>query len=128
MGGAVVLAALAGAKPPAVEGAVLVAPAVWARSTMPLHQRAGLWLGTHLFPWAKFSGRGLGIQASDNIEMLRALGRDPLFIRETRLDRVYGVVNLMDAAHAAAPELPVPTLMLSGAQTEVVPAETTLPF
>src|SRR3546814_7643349 len=62
MGGPVVLAALAGAKPPAVEGAVLVAPAVWARSTMPFHQRAGLWLGTHLFPWAKFSGRGLGIQ------------------------------------------------------------------
>src|SRR3546814_5012683 len=90
MGGAVVVAALAGPQPPEAAGAILVAPAVWGRSTMPFHQRAALWLSARLFPSARFSGRGLGIQASDNIEMLRALGRDPLFIKETRVDAIHG--------------------------------------
>src|SRR3546814_8291564 len=79
MGGAVILAALAGPQPPVADGIVLAAPAVWARSTMPFHLRASLWLGARLFPWARFSGQGLDIRASDNDEMMRALGRAPLF-------------------------------------------------
>ncbi len=128
MGGAVVLAAMAGPSAPAADGIVLAAPAVWARSTMPFHQRAALWLSARLIPWARFSGRGLGIQASDNIEMLRALGRDPLFIKETRVDAVYGLVNLMDAALQAAPQIETETLLLYGARDEVVPAEPTFAF
>jgi alpha-beta hydrolase superfamily lysophospholipase len=128
MGGAVVLAALAGPEPPQVDGVILAAPAVWARSTMPFHQRAALWVGARLIPWARFSGRGLGIQASDNIEMLRALGRDPLFIKETRVDTVYGLVNLMDAALQAAPRIETRTLLLYGARDEVVPTEPTFRF
>ncbi|MEO3427674.1 lysophospholipase [Pelagibius sp. CAU 1746] len=132
MGGAVILAALARPDaPPAVTGAdgvILAAPAVWARSTMPFHQRAALWLGARLFPWAKFTGRGLGIQASDNIEMLRALGRDPLFIKETRTDAIYGLVNLMDAALASAPKVETPALLLYGEKDEVVPAEPVMAF
>jgi alpha-beta hydrolase superfamily lysophospholipase len=107
---------------------ILAAPAVWARQTMPFHQRAALWLGTRLFPWAQFSGRGLGILASDNIEMLRALGRDPLFIKETRTDTIYGLVNLMDAALQAGPKIESETLLLYGAKDEVVPAEPTFAF
>src|SRR3546814_14693482 len=95
---------------------------------MPFIHRGSLCLGTHLVPSSKFAVRGLGSQASDNIEMLRALGRDPLFIRETRMDSVYGVVNPMDAALAAAPEITVPTLLLYAAQDEVVPAEPTFQF
>lgn len=128
MGGAVILAALDGPDAPDADGIILAAPAVWARSTMPFHQRAALWLGARLFPWARFSGRGLGIQASDNIEMLRALGRDPLFIKETRTDAIYGLVNLMDAALAAAPRVEAETLMLYGRRDEVVPAEPTFRF
>ncbi|NIA68041.1 alpha/beta hydrolase [Pelagibius litoralis] len=125
MGGAVVLAALAGANPPQAEGVILAAPAVWARSTMPFSQRAALWLGARLFPWARFSGSGLGIQASDNIEMLRGLGRDPLFIKKTRVDAIYGLVNLMDAALQAAPSIDQDALLLYGERDEVVPAEPT---
>lgn len=128
MGGAVVLAALAGPTPPETDGVILAAPAVWARSTMPFYQSAALWLSSRLFPWATFTGRGLGIQASDNIEMLRALGRDPLFIKETRVDAVYGVVNLMDAALEAAPEIEAPMLLLYGARDQVVPPEPTFQF
>src|SRR3546814_6119284 len=104
MGGAVVVAALAGPQPPEAAGAILAAPAVWGRSTMPFHQRAALWLSARLFPSARLSGRGLGIQASDNIEMLRALGRDPLFIKETRVDAIHGVVNMMEAELARSEE------------------------
>lgn len=128
MGGAVVLSALAGPSPPSAEGAILVAPAVWARSTMPLGQRIALWTSAHLFPWARFSGSGLGIQASDNIEMLRGLSRDPLFIKKTRVDAVYGVVNLMDAALQAAPQIDGDVLLLYGARDEVIPAEPTYSF
>ncbi|GAB4392629.1 MAG: alpha/beta hydrolase [Kiloniellaceae bacterium] len=129
MGGAVIMAALAGPAPTLAagetDGVILAAPAVWARSTMPFYQSAALWLGARFFPWAKFTGKGLGIQASDNIEMLRALGRDPLFIKETRVDAIYGLVNLMDAALQAGPEIRADALFLYGARDEVVPAEPT---
>jgi alpha-beta hydrolase superfamily lysophospholipase len=128
MGGAVVLAALAGSESPQAAGVILAAPAVWARSTMPFHQRAALWLGARLFPWARFSGRGLGIQASDNIEMLRALGRDPLFIKETRTDTIDGLVNLMDAALQAGPRIDERALLLYGQRDQVIPAEPTIAF
>jgi alpha-beta hydrolase superfamily lysophospholipase len=121
MGGAVVLAALGAAEPPPIDGVILVAPAVWARSTLPLTHRFGLWIGAHTLPWLKLSGRGLKIQASDNIEMLRELGRDPLVIKETRIDAIHGLVDLMDAALAAAPRIETRMLLLYGAKDEVVP-------
>ncbi|MGD1879080.1 MAG: alpha/beta hydrolase [Kiloniellaceae bacterium] len=117
--------------PPAVllaDGVILAAPAVWARSTMPFYQRAALWLGARLFPAAHFTGEGLGIQASDNIEMLRGLGRDPLFIKRTRADAIYGLVNLMDAALQAAPRIEAETLLLYGERDEVVPPGPTFQF
>ncbi len=64
-----------------------------------------LWIGARLMPGLTLTGRGLGIKPSDNIAMLRALSRDPLVIKETRVDTIYGLVNLMDAALAAAPRL-----------------------
>jgi len=123
MGGAVVLAALGAAEPPPNDGAILVAPAVWARSTLPLLHRVSLWIGAHTLPWLKLSGRGLKIQASDNIEMLRELGRDPLIIKETRIDAIHGLVDLMDAALAAAPRIETRALLLYGMKDEVVPGD-----
>lgn len=119
MGGAVVLHALkrGGARP---DGAVLVAPAVWGRATMPVHYRMALWLTSYTIPWQTFTGRGLKIQASDNIDMLRRLGRDPLFIKETRVDAIHGIVNLMDQAALARPTN-TPLLLLYGARDEVIP-------
>ncbi len=126
MGGAVILAASQQDEALPVEGVVLVAPAVWARATMPALYRATLWLGAHTIPWATLTGRGLKIQASDNIEMLRALGRDPLIIKETRIDAIHGLANLMDEALAAAPALDLPALLLYGDKDEVVPEDPTL--
>ncbi len=125
MGGAVILAALAQPEPLPGTGVILAAPAVWARTTMPWYQRWTLWFFAHTLPWAKPSGRGLAIQASDNIEMLRALGRDPLVIKNTRIDAIYGLVNLMDRALSAAPAVRRPALILYGEKDEVVPRDPT---
>jgi alpha-beta hydrolase superfamily lysophospholipase len=123
MGGAVLLTSLASARPPRVDGAILVAPAVWSRSDMPWSYRAALWTAGHTVPWMTFTGRGLKIWPSDNIEMLRKLARDPLFQHETRADAIYGLVNLMDEAHNAPARLqrPPPILFLYGAKDQIIP-------
>lgn len=126
MGGAVILTAFNSNNPPDADGVILSAPAVWARSTMPWYQRSALWLSAHTIPWAKFTGSGLKIQASDNIEMLRGLGRDPLVIKATRVAAIHGLVNLMDQALSAAPALNQPALLLYGEKDEIVPREPTL--
>src|SRR5262249_57745450 len=100
----------AGTPVPEVGGVVLSAPAVWGRATMDLLPRLALWAGVRLVPGLILTGRGLKIQASDNIAMLRALARDPLVIKETRVDTIYGLVDLMDAALDSAPFLEGPLL------------------
>jgi alpha-beta hydrolase superfamily lysophospholipase len=124
MGGAVVLSALAGERPPRVDGVILVAPAVWSRGDMPLSYRVTLWLAAHIMPSLHVSGNGLHIVPSDNIPMLRKLSRDPLFQHDARVDQVYGLVDLMDAARAAPAKLssPPPILFLFGAKDQIIPA------
>ena len=123
MGGAVAIAAMTGPEPPPVDGVILSAPAVWARSTMPFYQRGALWVASRLFPWARFSGSGLDIQPSDNIEMLRALGRDPLVIKNTQVAAIEGLTDLMGTALDKAPDYEVRSLVLYGERDEIVPAE-----
>src|SRR5262249_2941292 len=124
MGGAVAVVALtgeSGTQIPAVDGVILTAPAVWGRTTMGLLPRLALWAGVRLLPGLTLTGRGLEIQVSDNIAMLRALARDPMVIKATRVDTIYGLVNLMDAALTSAPRLDTPLLVMYGAKDEIVP-------
>jgi len=132
MGGAVIMTATArndttdGADSPTLpdtRGIILAAPAVWGRAVMPWYQTAGLWLSAHLMPGVKVTGRGFKKKPSDNIEMLRALGRDPLVIKGTRIDAIYGLTDLMDAALDAARRLDAPALILYGAKDDIIPAE-----
>ena len=127
MGGAVVLSALASVSPPSVDGAILVAPAVWSREDMPLSYRVALWTAAHTFPAMKLSGRGLKIWPSDNVPMLRKLARDPLFQHATRADAVYGLVNLMDKGRRAASDLEnaPPILWVYGKNDQVIPPAST---
>ena len=121
MGGAVTIVAMAGSRPPDVDGVILVAPAVWGRTTMPWYQRWLLAITAHTIPWMELTGKGIKVSPSDNIEMLRALGRDPLVIRATRIDTLYGLTNLMDEALAQAEELRVPTLVQYGGNDQIIP-------
>ncbi len=123
MGGAMVLATMARTDAPQVDGLVLAAPAVWGRDSMSPWVRGILWLSAHLTPWNLATGQGLNIWPSDNIEMLRRLGRDPLVIKRTRFDAIYGLVNLMDAAQAAAAKVKTPMLVLYGEKDELIPRD-----
>jgi acylglycerol lipase len=88
---------------------------------MPSYQSVGLWLITHTLPWFRATGEFLQIKASDNIEMLRELGRDPLVIKETRFDTIYGLQNLMDTAYEAATRFRLKALVLYGEHDEIIP-------
>ncbi len=125
MGGAVALVAMAAPVPPDVDGVILVAPAVWGRKTMPWFQRWMLELSAHTLPWLPVSGTDLGIRASDNRDMLHRQWLDPLVIKDTRIDAVYGLVDLMDKALDAAPRLRAPALILYGEKDEIIPREPT---
>ncbi len=123
MGGAVIMTAVTSPNAPKYDGLILSAPAIWSRSTMPLYQRFLLWLTVHTFPGVELTGRGLNITPSDNIEMLRALGRDPYVIKATRIDSMNGLTDLMDAALEASKALPGPTLILYGQKDEIIKKE-----
>ncbi len=132
MGGGVLLSALATPDPPALSGIILVAPAVWSRGDMPVLYRVALFLAAHLTPGLILSNSAASnvvtIIPSDNIEMLRALGRDPLFQKQTRADALFGLVNLMDEARAAPAHLtanPPPILLLTGLKDMVIPRDAT---
>jgi acylglycerol lipase len=123
MGGAVIIAAVAEGRLPNVEGVVLSAPAVRGRETINVFGRVGLWLGAHTVPWLAGSPPpNLGFLPSDNIEMLRALGRDPLVIKETRIDAFYGLINLMDDALEASSRFNREALILVGRHDNLIPS------
>ena len=131
MGGAVVLTALGSTPAPTVDGVILVAPAVWSRGDMPMLYRVALFLGAHVLPNMilpnSAAGRVKKIVASDNIPMLIALGKDPLFQKETRTATLYGLVNLMDEARTAPERITnaPPILFLYGANDQIIPKEPT---
>lgn len=123
MGGALAIVAMTSERPPAADGIILSAPAVWGRDTMPWYQRALLSISVSTVPWLQLTGESLGILPSDNIEMLRGLGRDPLVIKETRVDTIYGLVDLMDEALARVDKLKKEALVLYGEHDQVIPKE-----
>ncbi len=126
MGGGVVLSAIGGTEPLPVAGAILVAPAVWGRKTMPILYPPVLWLAAHTVPWIEVTSDDISRVPSDNTEMLRDLSRDPRVIKATRVDAIYGVVGLMDSALAAAANVRVPILLLYGEKDRIIPRKPTL--
>ncbi len=121
LGGAVVMSAAIEEDFPKIDGIILSAPGVWGWQSLNFFYRGVLWVSARLFPEQQLSGKGLGRQASDNISMLRNLGRDPLFIKETRVSVVYGAVSLMDRAYESAGKQTPPLLLLYGAKDEIIP-------
>ncbi len=120
MGGGVVLAA-AGQGLDA-DGLVLAAPAIWGGAEFNPLYRLAAWTVAAVMPERRFTGEGVvEIQASDNIEMLYALGRDPRYLRPPSAREILGMDRVADMAEAAAAKVGLPALLLLGAKDEIVP-------
>lgn len=120
MGAAVVLAALA-AGPLDADGLVLIAPAVWSRDSMPWYQRLALDTAVRIAPGKVLTGEGVPIHPSDNMDMLRDMGADPLVLKGARVDALWGVTNLMDRAVAGVERLQGQVLLLYGERDRIIP-------
>ncbi len=122
MGGSVIMVAGAQSRLNQAAGTILIAPAIRGRETLNIFARVGLFVFSRTVPW--LAGRPAGplpFTPSDNIAALRTLGRDPLVIKDTRVDAFWGLVNLMDDALAAAPRFDSPTLILIGRYDDLIP-------
>lgn len=124
MGGAIAALTVIRESPP-VAGVVLIAPAVWSRSTMPWYQRSTLWVARRLFPGMSFSGRFLqrfvDIRPTDDPEVMAQLRNDPLVLKDARADTLDGVTGLMDTALEEIGLLPGPALILYGGADDIIP-------
>lgn len=122
MGGAVLIVAGASAHPPPADGYVLLAPAVVGRAALGWFARGLLDVMVALVPMMGFENSAPGFQPTDNIGAWHRWSRDPLLIRNTRVDALAGLVELMDAAVHAAPDFRAPALLLYGRRDRLVPA------
>jgi len=126
MGGAVAIAAFASDDPPAADRLVLASPAVWGWAAQPITYRAALWLTAHIAPASRVEAPDWlvrHIQASDNIEELRRMGRDRNMIFRTRADTIYGLVSLMQQARDDLGRVRAPLLFQYGAHDQIIPKD-----
>ena len=124
MGGAATIAAFGVENPPDADRIVLVAPAVWGWSALPDMYAMTLWAGAHTLPGRAVTAPSnvtRRIMASDNIEMLRRIGRDPNMIFATRIDAIYGLVSLMETASRRISNLKGDIAFLYGANDQIIP-------
>jgi alpha-beta hydrolase superfamily lysophospholipase len=123
MGGAVAISAFASSRPPAADQAILLAPAVWGWSSQSPFNAASLWVTARLLgdravsppDWAVRD-----IRATDNLIELIANGNDPRFIRATRFDALYGLVDLMESATRKLGQVQGPVALLYGAHDQII--------
>ena len=123
MGGAVAIAAFASDRPPAADRVILLAPAVWGWSAQGPVNSAGLWIaaramGDRAVDAPEWAVRAL--PASDNrMELIRNY-RDPNSLISTRFDALYGLVDLMETASFRLGDIRATTLLLYGANDNVI--------
>ncbi len=125
MGGAVAIVADASASPPAVDRLVLASPAVWGWREQGLPNDVLLWVGAHVAPGSTVTAPdwlARRIRASDNLAELRRMGRDRHMIFDTRIDAIYGLVDLMQEAEDEVGRVKAPVLYQYGAHDEIIPA------
>jgi alpha-beta hydrolase superfamily lysophospholipase len=122
MGAAETIVTFSGKAAPDADRIILAAPAVWGWSTLPMLYSATLWASARGIPGVKVTPpRGVAPQPSDNIEMLRKVGRDKNMLFNTRIDAVYGLVNLMEDAADDVGKIRAPTIFLYGQKDQIIP-------
>jgi alpha-beta hydrolase superfamily lysophospholipase len=124
LGGSVAIAAFASDRPPVADRLILLAPGVWGWSNQPLTYKAALWIATRMAPSKVFTPPSwvtAKAHASDNVEELRAMGRDPMMIWGARTDALYGLVQIMEHAWRRIGQVRAPTLYLYGDHDQIIP-------
>ena len=124
MGAAESIATFGAPNAPHIDRLVLCSPAVWGWSTLPEMYAITLWMGAHTFPWeAVQPPRNVvrRITPSDNVEMLRHIGRDRNMLFTTRIDALYGLVSLMETASKRTANLQGDVAFLYGAKDQIIP-------
>ena len=120
MGGSVIMTAAVSDDPPVADGLILAAPAIWGWQTLSPLAREITEAAAHVIPWVTVIPTGVRAEASSNRVALRELARDPLVIKETRIDTALGLVNLMTNAFDAASELEKPRWLLLFGEHEAI--------
>ncbi|CAN5155032.1 alpha/beta hydrolase [soil metagenome] len=123
MGGSLAAAAFASDDPPNADRVVLLAPGVWGWSSQSLINKTSLWvvartLGDLAIEPPDFIASHI-IASSNLLELVRN-GRDPESILATRFDTISGLVDLMQSASESLGRTRIPTLLLYGANDQVV--------
>lgn len=103
------------------DGLILLAPALRSRDTFGPLFSAGLWFFAHTIPWFPAGPTSIDFKPTDNPKHLEKLRKDPLILRQPRLDLGYGLVDLMDAARRSAERVQLPYLLLYGLGDRIVP-------
>ena len=123
MGGAVAIVAFASDRPPDADRVILLAPAVWGWSAQGPLNSAGLWIAARAMGDRAVEPPQWAVRdrpASDNrLELFRNY-RDPNSLITTRFDALYGLVDLMDSASHRLGDIRAPTLLLYGANDNVI--------
>ena len=103
MGGAIITSLMTNDRELPIDGAVLVAPAMWNFSESNFFKSLFMSLVSKLFPNLKVSSKGwVEVQASDNQEVLKELSKDKYFIHHPNLKSLNGIIELMDESYKDA--------------------------
>jgi len=119
MGGAVAM--VAADRGIETDGLILLAPAVRSRASFGPFASGLISFFVHIIPWMPDGPTSIDFQPTDNPKTLEKLRNDKLMLHQARFDLGYGLLDLMDAAVAAAPRLDKPYLMLHGLGDRIVP-------
>jgi alpha-beta hydrolase superfamily lysophospholipase len=123
MGGAVTIAAFSADRAPDADRVILLAPAVWGWTAQGPVNTAGLWVAARAMGERPVGAPEWAVKvrpASDNRLELFRNGRDPNSILSTRIDALYGLVDLMETASMRLGQVRAPTLLLYGANDNVI--------
>lgn len=120
MGGAVAM--VASDRGLQADGLILLAPAVRDRKSFGRLASAGAWFFSHTVPWLPIGPTSIDFQPTDNPKALEKLAKDPLMLRNPRVDITIGLLDLMDAGCAAAENIQMPYMLLHGMADRIVPS------
>ena len=126
MGGAIVTSLMTHEKELPIEGAILVAPALWNFSEKNFFKSLFMSLVSRSFPNLKIDSKGwVEVKASDNQEVLKELSQDKYFIHRPNLKSLYGIIELMDESYKDAKKFfsqpSYNTLVVIPIKDEIVP-------